>query len=165
MTTTMELDPARWTQGLEPRAVCGGCGGAGYYYPVGTRPWRAQRVLCASCKRSDLECGCPFAQTLFERTPLHEPDSIEARFRKFHLDNPHVYTKLCELAREARRAGHGKIGIGMLWEVLRWQTFIATRSGEPFKLNDHFPSRYARLIMDLESDLEGVFNTRELRTP
>ena len=34
-----------------------------------------------------------------------------------------------------------------------------------FKLNNNYRSRYARLIMEQEADLEGVFQIRELTTP
>ena len=35
------------------------------------------------------------------------------------------------------------------------------RKGKDFKLNNNYVSRYARLIMAQEADLEGVFETRE----
>jgi hypothetical protein len=91
--------------------------------------------------------------------------TFDRAFIEFHEKNPHVYAILCRLAREAVKAGRGKIGIGLLWEVMRWELFLQTHDPESeFKLNNNYRSRYARLIMEKEPDLAGVFETRLLRT-
>jgi hypothetical protein len=59
-------------------------------------------------------------------------------------------------------AGRSRMGIGMLWEVLRYQVMIST-TGDEFRLNNDFRSRYARLIMASERDLADVFEVRQLR--
>lgn len=82
---------------------------------------------------------------------------------QFHWANPHVYSGLVKLARQARRAGRKKIGIGMLFERMRWEIFINT-TGDDYKLNNNYRSRYARLIMDTESDLQGMFEVRGLKS-
>lgn len=85
--------------------------------------------------------------------------SHEPKFLEFHNTNPHVYEKLVGLARQAKSKGHNRIGIRMLWEVLRWDTMINTKSTD-FKLNDHFHSYYARMIMATNPDLVGIFEVR-----
>lgn len=90
------------------------------------------------------------------------PQQIEMAFRAFHQKNPDVYAKLVDLARRAKRAGKTNIGIGMLYEVVRWDYYLTT-SDDDFKLNNNYRSRYARLIMDAEPDLAGIFHLRELR--
>jgi hypothetical protein len=101
--------------------------------------------------------------------PLIDPEcagSIEERFEAFHQTNPWVYQALATLARRMLARGHTKLGIGMCWEVLRWEYMIETddpTSG--FRLNDHFRSRYSRLIQSQERDLDGIFETRGLRAP
>lgn len=90
-------------------------------------------------------------------------EEIELRFLRFHAQNPHVYTGLVRLAREARARGAGRLGIRQLWEVMRWQTGDFSVDDD-YRLNDHYHSRYARLIMQEESDLAGVFELRALRT-
>jgi hypothetical protein len=92
------------------------------------------------------------------------PRSIDDRFAEFHAEFPAVYLNLVRLAREAVVRGHKRIGIGMLWEVLRWETQIGDHRAT-YKLNDHYRSRYARLIIAQEPDLAEVFEIRELRTP
>lgn len=88
-------------------------------------------------------------------------DRIQERFENFHKANPDVYTKLVALARQVKATGRSKYGIETLFSRLRWHFEIET-TGDQFKLNDHFTSRYARLIMEQEPDLKGFFNTRFL---
>lgn len=89
--------------------------------------------------------------------------SIDSRFAEFNQQNPQVYWELVRLAREWKKAGKTKIGIRMLWEVMRWNLSLQTKSEDDFKLNDHFTSRYVRLIMTHEKDLAGMFEIRTLR--
>ena len=84
------------------------------------------------------------------------------KFFTFHKSNQHVYKNLVAMARQYRRR-HGKnskVGIKMLWEKLRWDYRMSTEHGE-FKLNNNYPSYYARLIMQATDDLDGVFELRE----
>jgi hypothetical protein len=89
--------------------------------------------------------------------------TIAERFAAFDRANPMVYTLLAREARALIAAGHTKIGIGMLWERLRWLYAMDT-TGDEFRLNNNFRSHYARLLMEREPDLAGVFETRELRS-
>ena len=52
---------------------------------------------------------------------------------------------------------------GMLFEIVRWRRGVVTVIGDGFRLNNNYRSRYARLIESQEPDLEGIFDTRELR--
>lgn len=89
---------------------------------------------------------------------------IEEDFLNFHAANPWVYTRLVALAREWRRRRPGrKVGIGMLYEVLRWEAALGTHGDPLFKLNNNHRAGYARLIMRNEGDLDKIFDTRRLR--
>jgi hypothetical protein len=91
--------------------------------------------------------------------------SIEQRFALWYRENPRVYGEVVRLAREWR-AIHGpaaRVGIATLWEHLRWSTAISTR-GDDFKLNNDYRAPMARLVMEREPDLAGVFETRERRS-
>lgn len=90
------------------------------------------------------------------------PSKIEMEFWEFHAQNPHVYGRLVQLARGLHQRGHRKIGIGMLFEVLRWQHAMTT-TGDPFKLNNNYRALYARYIMAREPDLGGVFEIRRIQ--
>jgi hypothetical protein len=88
---------------------------------------------------------------------------IQDSFEEFHRANPNVYTLLVKFARQAKAAGMKKYGIASLFERLRWHISIELKSEQAFKLNNNFRSRYARLIMEHEPDLDGFFELRELK--
>lgn len=90
--------------------------------------------------------------------------TLHEKFLKYHEDNPEIYEILKRLAFEAKKKGRKKIGIKMLWEVMRWERFIHSNDPEGYKLNNNYPSRYARLLMENEKELEGFFEVRKLRS-
>ena len=97
--------------------------------------------------------------------PTHTPNhargaTLEEQFAAFHSANPHVYQALRRLAVQMVRRGHRRIGIKMLFEVLRWQYAMQTIDDSDFKLNNSYTSFYARLLMEREPELAGYFETR-----
>lgn len=86
---------------------------------------------------------------------------LDRAFVEFHHDNPQVYVELVSRARQLRLRGHRRGSINMLFEVVRWHSFMQT-TDPAFKLNNNHRSRYARLIMSQEADLAGFFDVREL---
>lgn len=87
--------------------------------------------------------------------------SLPEMFAAFHAANPHVYHALRRLAINMVRRGQHKIGVKMLFEVLRWQHAMTTHdAASAFKLNNNYAPFYARLLMDNEPELNGVFETR-----
>lgn len=87
---------------------------------------------------------------------------LERAFVDFHEKNPHVYERLVKIARDLRaRNQRRKLGIGMLYEVVRWMHYMET-TDEEYKLNNNHRSRYARMIMRNEPDLADAFEVREL---
>ncbi|WP_263730004.1 hypothetical protein [Cellulomonas sp. SG140] len=87
--------------------------------------------------------------------------SIQTSFERFDRENPKVYERLVELAIEWL-ATRPRVGVKMLWEVLRWETSLRT-AGDEFKLNNNFQSRYARKLLADFPEWEGRVMTRELR--
>lgn len=92
--------------------------------------------------------------------------NLEQRFWEFHTKHPDVYEQLVDLCREWRRAGRGRWSIKGAFEVLRWQRHIdgLPDEHEAWKLNNNYHSRYARLLMEQNPDLEGLFELRELHS-
>lgn len=117
----------------------------------------------------DLHTPVPGRVVLYFAPELDDPrystaPTLDNQFWTFHTANPHVYAGLVVLARALRARGHDRLGIGMLFEVLRWQHMLHTDDPvTPFKLNNNLRSRFARLIMETEPDLTGAFEIRELR--
>ena len=90
--------------------------------------------------------------------------TAEEAFLDFHRSNPRVYATLVAHARKVRDRGFSYYSIKTLFEVLRWHSDIAKDGEEQYKLNNNYPSRYARLIMKQEPDLKDFFNLRGLRS-
>lgn len=98
-----------------------------------------------------------------EQLPLALPKRAPSRadrFADFHARNPHIYLELVRFARQVKAAGRSRIGIRLVWERLRWDLMLTTDSDD-WKLNDHLTAPYARLIMEQEADLAGIFEVRE----
>jgi len=89
--------------------------------------------------------------------------TIQERFEAFHEANGHVYAAYRTLALQMARAGVRRYGISGLTEILRWQFAMATKDGDGFKISNDFRSRYARLLMQNEPELQGFFELRTLR--
>lgn len=105
-----------------------------------------------------LQADVPLQGSLWSHT-------IDEDFRAFHEANPHVYHTLLRLTREAYDRGVERIGVRMLWEVMRWEMTLSTQSRDEFKLNDHYTSRYVRMLMREHPEFAHLFKTRMLRTP
>ncbi len=58
--------------------------------------------------------------------------------------------------------GVRQYGIKGLTELLRWQFAIQTK-GDSFRLCNSYSSRYARLLVEKNPELDGFFELRTLR--
>jgi len=107
----------------------------------------------------------------FEVRPLVQPErtaglTIQQKFEAFDAANPQVGQLLTSMARSMKSRGRTRIGIGMLYEVLRWNYYLNNSDpNSDFKLSNNYRSRYARKIMETHKDMDGFITTRELRTP
>jgi hypothetical protein len=99
---------------------------------------------------------------LFHMVQPEQAGTIQESFERFHALNPWVFTSLEALTQQYLTHGHKRIGIGMLFEVLRWQYGVTM--GDDFKLNNNYRSRYVRLLIEQHPEWEQAFSTRELRT-
>ena len=82
------------------------------------------------------------------------------RFRRFHADNPHVADRLIAMARGLKDRGFRRWGICNLWEKLRYDLAMETKASD-FRFNDHYKPYYARLLMQMVPELDGLFETRK----
>lgn len=96
-----------------------------------------------------------------EELPLFQ-DERERAFLEFHDKNPQVYALLVRLACEWKDGGGDKLGMKALFERARWEFRIGTTTTQPV-LNNNYTPFYARLIMQREPALDGLFNLRERR--
>jgi len=92
---------------------------------------------------------------------LEEGTDLEKAFRKFHRENPVVWSLFDRYTRQAaEKLEH--CGVSLIWERLRWHQHFETH-GEPFKLNNNHRAYYARLWMARNPEFAGFFETRETR--
>ncbi len=92
--------------------------------------------------------------------------TIQERFLDFHRRNPWVYDSLVKLAADMVVRGRKKLGISMLWEVLRWSYYRQTADPtSDFKLNNYYRSRYVRLMIADNPEWQHYFELRELTRP
>jgi hypothetical protein len=96
--------------------------------------------------------------------PRVKGQTIDEHFRSFHDLNPWVLDALETLTEDAWRRGCRREGMKHFVEVLRWHS-RRTTVGDKFKLNNNLCSRYARRILDRHPEWDGIFATREIRTP
>ncbi|MFE0257298.1 hypothetical protein [Streptomyces sp. NPDC059010] len=97
------------------------------------------------------------------RLPDGQAATIQAQFEAFHRLNPWVLRALESLTADYLRRGATRVGIGMLFEVLRWRYATATE-GDEFRLNNNFRSRYVRLLIERHPEWTPAFEVRALRT-
>lgn len=106
--------------------------------------------------------------SLFDGQPRYQPPApkptIDEQFVEFDRCNPFVMDALAKLSRDYVERGHTRVGIGHLFEIVRWSYAMHTTDPHSdLKLNNNLRSRYSRELMRRYPDLDGLFETRELR--
>ena len=90
--------------------------------------------------------------------------TIEERFTRFHATNPEVYALFAKFARELRSAGVKRYGAKGIMERIRWHCALETGKESGYTINDHFTSRYVRMLIEDDPSFEGFFELRSIRT-
>ena len=90
---------------------------------------------------------------------MSHAQSHAQNFALFHAANPDVYNRLVAMTLRLKERGRERIGIAMLWEVIRWEHEIST-TGDKFKLCNNYRAFYARLIERRVPELDGIFTKR-----
>lgn len=92
------------------------------------------------------------------------PQTIQEQFEQFHARNPVVYVLLEGFTQQMVDRGRRRIGIRMLWERVRWEIILNTEDpNSDYKINDHYHSRYVRLLIQRHPEWETLFELRKLR--
>lgn len=94
--------------------------------------------------------------------PDYEPElTIQQRFDIWIEANPWVLSTAERLVDDWLAAGHSRVGIKQVWEVIRWS--YGTTTGDTFKANNDFTSRVARLLLDRHPEWADAIEIRTLR--
>lgn len=96
-------------------------------------------------------------------TPDNPANELEARFWRYHADNPQVYALFDKFTRYAIKHGRTRLSAKMLFERIRWETTFAAQGGDGFKINNNMSAYYARLWIRNNPRHSDFFATRELR--
>lgn len=92
--------------------------------------------------------------------------TIGERFEKWLSDpaGQSVYREFVAIAKQLRAAGHEHYGAKSILEVLRFHRSVRGPASDNFAINNVFGSRMARLAMQENEDLQGLFELRELKS-
>lgn len=120
---------------------------------------------CADCGRYVEQQAAPVEPPTLALPPAWaDVNDLARKWWKFHASHPEVGRELANLALRLVRNGHRHLGIGMLWETLRYTTLVGRKPTERGpRLNDHYRAYYARWLMETDRRLAGVFATRATR--
>jgi len=99
-----------------------------------------------------------------DRLPVPSLDERYAQWRQ--TDNGRaIYAAVLRRTYRLKRAGWSHYGIKAICEAVRFLRDMAVGPDvEGFRLNNNYPSRMAREIMDMHPELSGFFETRDLRS-
>jgi hypothetical protein len=89
--------------------------------------------------------------------------TLQERFDEWARENPDVIGHFLRFAREARNAGFERYGVKAIAERVRWHVLVEKRGAE-FAINNSFMSRLARLLVERDPSLEGMFEFRKLKS-
>lgn len=101
----------------------------------------------------------PFAELV---VPDYAPEAtIQERWEAWSAANAWVLPAVERLIGEWLAAGHKRVGMKQVWEVVRWT--YGTTTGDTFKANNDFTSRAARAVLERHPEWRDAIETRELR--
>lgn len=79
----------------------------------------------------------------------------------FHSQHPEVARELFKRARPLAQQGRKRLGISMLFEHLRYETYVGARPDEDvYHLNNNHRAYYALWMMEVDPSLDGLFEVR-----
>ncbi len=88
---------------------------------------------------------------------------IDDRFQNYIIANPRVFTLFWQYAEMVRATGRKRFSADAIVQQIRWHVNIELKRTDEFKINDHYSSRLARLLIERDPTYEGFFELRELR--
>lgn len=95
--------------------------------------------------------------------PAEPVDTITQRFQSFHAANPHVYDRVVELVTDAVLRGESRIGVGALFEQLRYSERTET-NGDRYRLNNDYRAPMVRLLLEEHPEWSDLFELRERKS-
>lgn len=88
--------------------------------------------------------------------------TIDDRFAAFHAEHPEVFDMFRTYANQLRASGWTRYSSDAIQHRIRWHRHVE-QGDRDFKLNDHFTSRYARMLIESDPSFAGFFELRRLK--
>jgi len=76
-------------------------------------------------------------------------------------DGKAVFLEVLRRARAIQARGFKRFAIGAIWEAIRYDFSLRLGGDHGFRLNDHYCAFIAREVMDVDPNIEGLFQLRE----
>lgn len=93
----------------------------------------------------------------YKKPPKESPEVRAERFIKQH---PEVWQNFVRFCEEARKAGHTRMGVDVVFGRMRWETMMKTKDEEGYKMNNDYKAPFARKLMKERPEFDGFFVTR-----
>ena len=78
-------------------------------------------------------------------------------FKRFHNQNPDIYSKFRRLAYTMKASGRKKYSVDAIIHIIRWNRDITT-NGKPFKIPNSIRALYGRMLAYNEPEFLTFFN-------
>lgn len=84
------------------------------------------------------------------------------KFKSYHTENPHVYTRFLELAVEMKRTGRERYSQWIIINKMRWDSDIKTKD-DVFKISNDYIALYARMVVYNCPEFSGFFELKKMK--
>ena len=88
---------------------------------------------------------------------MSECSLLAKRFVVYHLFNPETWAAYEAATLGAIKSGKGKLGVGAITEMLRWEDFDVGDKAEGYRLSNSFRAFYARMFASAYPEHDGLF--------
>jgi hypothetical protein len=85
-----------------------------------------------------------------------------AKFKKYHIENPHIYREFKRYANEMIKHKN-KSSAWLIINRIRWDHDIASNSNEVFKISNDYIALYARLLIYHDSKFKDFFMIKQMK--
>lgn len=88
--------------------------------------------------------------------------NLLAKFKTYHLENPHVFREFKINAEKMKKTGRKKYSAWTIVNKIRWDHDLKTL-GEPFKINNDYIALFARLLIYQDPTYRDFFELRTMK--
>jgi hypothetical protein len=100
---------------------------------------------------------------LWRRLFGHTDPKLLKRWKRYNANNPWVFPKFLELARELKREGFEECSGWLIVNQIRWQVYRSTK-GDTFKISNDYVAILTRIaIYKYPDEFEGFFSIKRMK--